>query len=635
MGDTNKTPVMTQAEWIHQFNDQYRPQFNEELFVRDNQEIIDEVSKVILSCEKNIYFTLKVMSIDVISDYKEIYNTLRQQYESQRKKGDKTPNPYDFIQIRDSDILLLKVTYFLQKNGIERMKVNGEDMDVENPHTTLEVLIELPRFVDKYYFRLQGNRYIAINQIVDGSTYNNSTTNSSKYDNVTLKTLFMSVRIYRVFKQLIDVNTKDKIKTIIYTSLIFKHHINVMYYILAKYGLSATLEWFHCDFIRITPEPVMLEDAYCFKKHNLYVSVPKVLFDDEPVVQSLVATIYDGIGRDTKVNDLFTYGYWLQILGYSYKNATVDKGLFVLNSLESIYDINTHNSIRLPEEYKKDIYAVLKWLICEFTALRSKDNVDVSIKRRRLAEYIAHIYAMKITKGISRISDQGKKVKLKNIVSAIRTKPDYIISKIILMSNLVSYVDLVNDNDAIQVLKYSYKGISGLGESGAKVQPIYRFVDPSHLGILDLDASSVSDPGMSGMLCPTAHLYDNFFSEFEEVHGWDEEYKKKMEEYKKSQGYKNPFVTNEEPKFDYDFIKEEMIKKSLGITGKDIEVPASPDSLDESDIANIKLQGTDTIEIKDLFSVLDVEPEKEEASLDDAKPYVYEPYSVKEENEDW
>ena len=557
--------LKSQEEFIHDFNDRYRAKFNPELFYRDDQDIIDEITKVIMSCEKDKYFTLKVLSIEIIEDYEEIYNTLHEHHEKRKKKGSKDINPYDYIQVRDSDIILMKVTYFIQKNGIERMKIDGKDVDMPNPHQNLEVLIELPRYVDKYYFRLQGNYYIPIKQIVDGSTYNNSMTASSKYDNVSFKILFMSVRIFRMFKEFQDVNTKEKIKTIIYTSLIFKHHINALYYILAKYGLYNTLEWFHMPFIRITDTPTNELDKYCFKKYNLYITIPKELFAD-PVVQSVVSTIYDGINRDASMQTIFTWAYWYTNLGYCYKNNTAEKGIFVLDSLESIYDIKTREMLRLPDEKKKDIYHVLKWLATEFPLLRAKDNVDVSIKRVRLGEYVAHAYAIKLSKGIKRMTEKGNKVKLKNVVSAVYTKPDFIISQIIGMSNLVSYSDLVNDNDATQAIKFSFKGISGLGEEGGMIQPTYRFVDPSHVGILDLDTSPVSDSGMSGMICPMAKLYNGgFFTDFEEPNSWDDDFQKTVNEYYENNNIHNPIIIHGEKKeYNYDYVKDYMTNISLG-----------------------------------------------------------------------
>lgn len=565
-----KKKIVSQAQWIHDFNDEFRPEFNDSLFQRDNQSIVDEVSKVIYSCQKDKYFTLKVLSIDTITDYEEIYNTLRDHYEGRKKKSDKRPNPYDYINIKDSAIILLKVKYFIQKNGTERMKVDGVDMDVENPSRILEVLIELPRYVNKYYFRLQGNYYNTIYQIVDGSTYNNATTSNNKNDIVTLKTLFMSVRIYRMFRDIQDVNTKEKIHTMYYGSLIFKNMVNVMYYHLAKYGLYATFELFHIYGITITTQPTNDPNWYCFKKYNLYINANKAVFDNEPIIQSMVATLYDGILKDATYESIFTYEYWLLLLGITYKHPTVDKGLFVLDSLESIYDLNTKDSIHLPEADKANIYMILKWLICQFAELRAKDNVDVTTKRVRIAEYIAHTYAMKLTKGIHRISDLGKKVKLKQIVAAIYTQPQFIISKIILQSNLISYVNLVNDNDATEVLKWTYKGISGLGEEGGKVMPIYRHVDTSHLGILDLDTSSNSDPGMSGMLCPMTTINNNSFTEYEEPNDWDREFLAKKKAYEKANKKKIPFIFDKDYKynFDYEYIKDMMIERSLDMDRK-------------------------------------------------------------------
>lgn len=620
----SKKEIISQAQWIHDFNDKFRPHFNDALFRRDEQDIVDEISKVIYSCEKDKYFTLKVMSIETITNYEDIYNTLRNHYESKKKKNDKKPNPCDYISIRSSAIILLKVTYFIQKNGVERMKVDGVDMDVENPSRILEVLIELPRYVNKYYFFLQGNYYNAINQIVDGSTYNNSNTNSSKNDNVTLKTLFMSVRIYRMFRDLVDINTKEKVHTIIYTSIIFKNHLNVMYYHLAKYGLYATFELFHIYGIHISDKPnTDSEHYYCFKKHNLYVSVDKNAFQ-EPVIQSMIVTILDGIFKDTTLTNIYTWEYWLVVLGIAYKHPTMDKGLFVLDSLESIYDIGTKESIHLPEDQKKDIYMVLKWLVCQFSDLRSKDNVDVSIKRIRIAEYIAHTYAMKLTKGIHRISDLGKKVKLKQIVAAVYTQPQFIISKIILMSNLISYVDLVNDNDATQILKWTYKGISGLGEDNGKIQPIYRFVDPSQLGILDLDTSGASDPGMTGMLCPMAKIYGNSFTDYQEPNDWDDKFLAQREEYFKANNKVDPFVYEEGYKgFDYDYIKDEMIKRSIE---NDKQVDMGRPTYQQETMTEQK------VELKSLFDISEtvplVEDLKSETTNNNTEEYVYVPYMI-------
>jgi hypothetical protein len=130
------------------------------------------------------------------------------------------------------------------------------------------------------------------------------------------------------------------------------------------------------------------------------------------------------------------------------------------------------------------------------------------------------------------------------------------------MSNLVAYRDMVNDNDATVALKYTYKGISGLGEDGASVQPIYRYVDPSHIGILDLDASSGSDPGMSGMICPMTKIYDHSFSEYEEPNTWKDSYNPLVEEYKNGKAQPIEFEREIE-KFNFNKLRDQIVQEEL------------------------------------------------------------------------
>lgn len=513
---------LNQAAFMRKFNEENREQFNPQFFERKNEDIIEAVSKIIYSCERDKYFTLKVLSITPIMDYEDIYNALRQHVEDRRKKGDKTVNPYDLIDIKASKIMLLKVRYFIRHNGNEKQKIDGKMVDVLNAEDILEVLIALPRFTKKYYFYLNGNYYNATNQIVDGSTYNNSSAINNKADSVTMKTMFQPIRILRIFRDLIDCNTNETDTNILYTSIIFNNHLNCMYYILAAYGFQYTKQFLGIYTIEVSQFPIVLDGWSCYNKHNIFIAIPKNCQD--PMVQSLAVTIYDAVNKDTNINDLYNQRFWLLNLGIAFKNASVEKGLFILDSIEYTYDQITKEQLKLPPEYKENVYMLLRWLMREFPALRAKDNVDVSTKKMCIADYIARIYATKLSTGIHRISDMGKRVTLKSVIRAIYTTPMYVINTIICMSNLVDYVDMVNDNDGTTALKFTYKGIAGLGEDGAAVQDVYRYIDPSHIGILDLDVSSTSDPGMSGMICPMANVYNGFFSEYQEPNNWEAQY---------------------------------------------------------------------------------------------------------------
>ena len=90
---------ITQSEFIRHYNEKNREQFNPVYFERNNQDIMDCVRKVILSCEKDKYFTLQVKSIREIYNYEEIYNMLRAYQESHKKKNVIVENQYDYINI--------------------------------------------------------------------------------------------------------------------------------------------------------------------------------------------------------------------------------------------------------------------------------------------------------------------------------------------------------------------------------------------------------------------------------------------------------------------------------------------------------------------------------------------------------
>ena len=51
---------MKQRELIHKFNDECRPKFNQELFKRSDDELINAIKDVIYSCERDSSFTIKV-----------------------------------------------------------------------------------------------------------------------------------------------------------------------------------------------------------------------------------------------------------------------------------------------------------------------------------------------------------------------------------------------------------------------------------------------------------------------------------------------------------------------------------------------------------------------------------------------
>ena len=546
--------------FIHDYNEKNRENFNPILFDRNDEDTIQHLKNVILSCQRDRYFTLKVLSFRAIDDYEEIYQTLWQHEEDRKKPNDKKfENPYDYINLKDSDIILVEVVYYIRINY-------NPNIPPEDRESTMTVYIAVPRFVDNYYFRISGNFYSAMLQVVDGSIYNNSASKSKK-QSVTMKTMFMPIRMFRLPA---SIHTADgeEIKCMNYISNIFNKYLEAMKYLFARFGLYGVFQFLEIKNIHLSITPVYdTETYYNFQKHNLIIIVPRLLFDNEPIIQAICTTIYNNITKDATIDSIFDPVYWLKSLGNEFKSPTVDKGISVLDSLESTYDITTKEALRLPDEFKKDIYYILRWLMREFSSLRMRDNLDATYKRIRLpAEYIASLYAMKVLKGIYRISDEGKNITVDRIKQALYTQPMYILS-VINKSKLVSYVDQVNDNDAAMAIEYTYKGISGLGDkdSGNGSIPVaYRFTHPSQLGRIDLDSSSPSDPGLSGILCPHTNIYENgYFEDYEEPNDWNSRYNEFLIEYNRLEGINNALIFQKGTGFDYDHVKEDIVAETM------------------------------------------------------------------------
>lgn len=545
--------MINQHEFIRQFNDEYREDFNDVLFSHTDEDIVEEIKKVILSCQRNRVFTINVRNFTVVKDYAEIQRILRD-FEKDRLKNRPTEdNRYDFINLKDSDIQLLIVDYYIA--------IHNPEVKESMRHKNLRVLISLPRVVEKYYYRLSGNLYSPIYQIIE-STYNNSSSNS-KSSMVVLKTMFMASRFYRYkienSKEMRLKSTDGTYMTgVYYQSRIFSKMVPAMKYLLARYGFYGLMHMMKTPHIQLLTEDPLIPSNYTINRHNVYVSVPKFIYDNDQTVQSLVYTICGCINKDTTVERMFTNNFWLESLGESFSPKAldkVDKGLAILESLESIYDIPAKDHLHLPEEDKEDIYKVLIWIVREYAALRLKDNLDISMKRIRCAEYIAALYALKISRRIFKASDKGNKATLSDIEKALITYPDFLL-KTITKDRLINCRNSVNDLDSMNALKYTYKGVSGLGEKGTSIPQQYRQVHKSHIGRLDMDSVTSTDPGLTGILCPMGDNYNGSFSQNPEPNTWREDTDAILNEYDKLIGMRcqlmNKIKTGESTKDDTD-----------------------------------------------------------------------------------
>lgn len=523
---------MSIKRFIHDYVQNHVDDFNDQLFLRSDEAIIDQLEKIIISIQTHGLFTIKVKGFTVVDNYDDIQVILRKHYERVLKGSKKAAddNRFNYIDLQESKIKLLIVHY---------------ETSYKNERENLDVIIEVPRVVNKFYFFLKGNYYSPMYQIVDASTYNNSSSKkNSKKATITLKTNFQPIRITR-FEVPVGDTDGNKYSFTSFSCFAFNKSVPAIVYLFAKYGVVKALQNLELsNYLFISSDNQSNEDicSFCSSKNDkIFINVNRY-FMNNPIIQHAVVTLLNMINSSMNFNDLYNTDIWIERLGGGFVTQNkLQKGLTILKSFESTLDINIQEQIYLPWKYKKDMFVLLQWLLCEFNNLKMKDTMNITTKKVRCAEYIAAIYAKKLTTNIHRLSNKGKKINLKEIERTINIKPDWLIVEIT-KSQLVGFRNIVNDMDSFLATKFTYKGISGVGDTngsnGSRSIPNqFRLLDISNMGILDPDASSPSDPGVNGSIIPFLKLNTNgYLSDTKEPITYEQELKELSDEYKKIKG---------------------------------------------------------------------------------------------------
>lgn len=380
-----------------------------------------------------------------------------------------------------------------------------------------------------------GKRLKLIWQIVDESTYSQRGKN-------TLKSR-MPVIIYQSKKRFItDVTGEDHITTSYSYALNRKQRkgatalakkikpkfINPLMIYSAKMGFHNTLEFFGMkDIVYIEPtySEDDLEDFYIFPLDKVFIRVYKKSFEKYDLVKSFVCMAYNlKSPKDFPVSmeNLDDCKYWICRIGTvgaaRNKNLSsfMEKGTTNMFMIERLLNAVTQKSLRLPNYYKQNIYYLLYWLITNFDELRKYSNTDMRSKRIRKNEVIVNSsLGRKISENINKLIERKGRSKMNNmdtLLELFNFGSDIIIAAMRNLNDLVKSDDIVNDMDFIQDLSFSNKGPNSIGEGNNKSIAVkYRYLDPSMVGVLDLNVSSNSDIGMSGSFVPFVKLYDGFF----------------------------------------------------------------------------------------------------------------------------
>jgi hypothetical protein len=373
-----------------------------------------------------------------------------------------------------------------------------------------EMPIFIPKWINRYYFVLNSNKYYPIYQNVESSTYN--TRNS-----VILKSLLMSITLTMKPTKIKDIN-EEEYNGRCYLINLFNHKNIFLYYYFATLGFKETLEFFGYEkYIIITNKTYNKNRTIVFpliKDYNLVVN--KRMFQKDHPFRYFVFSLYEMFDKKTDVEKIDDKDYWMVLLGGLYtknSNNQYKKAETVIMSFKRILDERTKKNLLLDDEDKKDIFHIIRWMFFNFDKLMKKDNLSLLNKRLRLSEYIITPFVRKMSFSTYRILN-SKTLNINKILGILNPNPMVIISSL-QNSKLLRFNNSTNDMDLFNcALKWSNRGPSAMGEGSKKtISAYYRGIHISHMGRVSLPSSPAGDPGMTGILSPFIKTNGFYYSE--------------------------------------------------------------------------------------------------------------------------
>ena len=452
-------------KWLAEYHKDQPNKFNEEIIygLREKDDMVEYLVDVCKALEAIPY--IKYEGYDLITNE----NEFKQQ---------------EFISITDSRLNLVTFHFTVTYN--------------ENTNK-VSMPIFIPKWINKYYFILNGNKYFPIYQNVESSTYNTK-------DSVILKSLLMSIILKMKPAKMNDVDGKEYIGRIYMVNL-FDHKNNFLYYFFATLGFYETLKFFGYDKnIKINDKEMNKDKVICFpinKKYNICVSKKK--FKSDNSFKYFVFCFVDMFNKKTPIDRLDDEKYWKTKLGALYtknSNNQLNKAETVILSFKRILDDRTKKNLLLSQENKEDIYHLIRYMMNNFDSLMHKDNLSLLNKRFRLSEYIIMPFVLNMSNKTYRILN-SKTLNINKIKGILKPNPMIIISDL-QKSKLLRFNNATNDMDLFNcALKWSNRGPQSIGGGSSKTVSVsYRGIHISHLGRLSLNSCSSSDPGMTGLFSP-------------------------------------------------------------------------------------------------------------------------------------
>ena len=357
-------------------------------------------------------------------------------------------NEIDLDTINIKHIKNKKNKKFTKRMGMKKSRYNllkiKFHLIAKDGECDKEVNLLIFKRYNKYYYIIDGNRVYPIYQLVDASTYNtkNCLTLFSMLLPITMKKDEETIESVNFMKrdnnEIVSIEGK-KYYVPAFTLCIFKKKINPLLFYLALMGFENTLIYMNMDgILRVENfKKYDCENEYCFEASNgMFVKIIKYFFDNDLFIRGQVYLLLSLIGLCNNVNELHDNKFWVCRLGQIMMTDPKDeikmyiKGKNVLFSFYRLLDTLTKKSLRLDYHNKANIFAIIRWMMRNYNALKAKDNMDLKNKRLRMNEYIASYLIKRLSKRMNKFISNND-VKLEDVELLINMEQDYLLKTVI------------------------------------------------------------------------------------------------------------------------------------------------------------------------------------------------------------
>lgn len=376
---------------------------------------------------------------------------------------------------------------------------------------------------DGVNYLIKGNRYCTPFQLIDSVTYNRIDT-KNKYDEVCLKTAVQDIKMQRFRTVIRDTNGNSYSANRFNIKLNSKiNKVPFLLFYFATFGFYTTLKYFGLGngYVGVAvfneiPEfgSRLYDDFIFFKFGSVYLSVSKYVFNTEPHVKDLMATILCTKKRSITAETIGKVDYWTMCLGsFLSQNNTLSSGHSLKVTFHNSLDPRTSEIIKMfVGKDLKTIYAVVRWMFLDYSINVSKD-MSMTNKRLRLSEYVIDPLKQLLKKKSYQYSrTRGGYRDIKRLEDVFKISPSIILDAIIGKTsgglNTGKYSNAVNDLSILHsITKATQTGPGAPGNGKAAYVPKdFKRLHQSMIGRTDLITTSVNSPGVTLSLLPNCKI---------------------------------------------------------------------------------------------------------------------------------